>query len=64
MNVQTTPTRRKLTHYCTECGKTGATVRNRDAANLVHWFHPACLAALAAWVRGESQTTRPGQERR
>jgi hypothetical protein len=37
---------------CTQCGRKdgGVTVQNRDAANITHWWHPACWAAMRAWL--------------
>ncbi len=39
-----------MKHRCTDCGKVGATIRNRDAADIVHWWHPACWVAFRKWL--------------
>ena len=38
---------------CTECGKSGATLRRDDAADEKHWFHPACWKRFMRWLGGE-----------
>lgn len=41
----------KRTHHCSWCGKSGATVKQRDCADVLHYFHLACLRAFVAWMR-------------
>lgn len=39
-----------MSRECTYCGKTDAAVRQYDAANALHWFHPRCLSAFLKWL--------------
>ena len=51
---------------CTECGKTGATERHVDCADVVHWFHAACWRRLCDWLgcRGRWASEHPDLGRR
>lgn len=37
---------------CTECGKSGANLKSRDAGNMLHYFHPSCFAQFRWWING------------
>lgn len=39
---------------CTECGKTGATLRRDDAADEEHWFHIECWKDFMWWLAGHN----------
>jgi hypothetical protein len=53
-NAHARNARNAIKHRCTWCLETDATESNRDAANKVHWWHPACWTKMRRWLAGES----------
>jgi hypothetical protein len=43
---------------CTRCGKTGATERHDDCAEVEHWFHKACWLDFKWWLSGHDGPRR------
>jgi hypothetical protein len=60
--IEMPPTPRPRRKRCTECGELGATVRNLDAADHVHWFHPECWRAFRRWLSGLNEPRGTGDE--
>jgi hypothetical protein len=39
-----------VNHLCTDCGEPGATIKNRDADDVQHYWHEECWREFKAWL--------------